>query len=317
MQSTAIPTRLTTRWAQGANSSYVRDIPASDSGLPTGQASLNLGFPPVTALPIASGGIPPDIRDMNGILRTVSDWTRWVASGGPVPYDAAFATAIGGYPKGAILASSSLNGTYWFNGVDNNLSDPDGATPSNWTAINYLMPSTIPVSKGGTGLTSTPNNGDLLIGNGTGYTKNPLSAGPGINIVNTAGNITISHKLAAGKGVKFTTSDNTVTIENPSAVIAWARFVGATGAIIASSNIQSVTRNGVGNYTLVPITPFDDTSYGVAGSVRYPNDSDTGAMVVREGQTHSVNACGVITTATNYGGSALTDFPYVTVMIVR
>lgn len=51
---------------------------------------------------------------------------------------------------------------------------------------------TLPTARGGTGLTAAPANGQLPIGNGTGYTLAPLTAGTGINIVNAAGSITIS-----------------------------------------------------------------------------------------------------------------------------
>jgi len=50
------------------------------------------------------------------------------------------------------------------------------------------------VAQGGTGLTSTPTNGQLLIGNGTGFTLATLTAGSGMTITNNAGSIT----LAAG-----------------------------------------------------------------------------------------------------------------------
>ena len=55
----------------------------------------------------------------------------------------------------------------------------------------------IGVSKGGTGLTSTPTNGQLLIGNGTGYTLATLSAGANINITNSSGSVTISSTAGA------------------------------------------------------------------------------------------------------------------------
>ncbi len=47
-------------------------------------------------------------------------------------------------------------------------------------------------AKGGTGLTTTPTNGQLLIGNGAGYTLSTLTAGNGINITNGAGSVTVS-----------------------------------------------------------------------------------------------------------------------------
>lgn len=56
----------------------------------------------------------------------------------------------------------------------------------------------IQVSEGGTGLSSTPTNGQLLIGNGTGYTLATLTAGSNMTITNTAGGIELA---ASGGGV--------------------------------------------------------------------------------------------------------------------
>jgi hypothetical protein len=49
-----------------------------------------------------------------------------------------------------------------------------------------------PVINGGTGLGTIPTNGQLLIGNGDGYTLNTLFAGTGISIANGVGSISIS-----------------------------------------------------------------------------------------------------------------------------
>ena len=51
----------------------------------------------------------------------------------------------------------------------------------------------IPVSSGGTGLSTIPTNGQLLIGNGTGYTLNTLAVGNGISVVNGLGTITLAN----------------------------------------------------------------------------------------------------------------------------
>jgi len=50
----------------------------------------------------------------------------------------------------------------------------------------------ITVAQGGTGLTSTPSNGQLDIGNGTGFTRATLTAGTGITVTNGSGTITIA-----------------------------------------------------------------------------------------------------------------------------
>jgi hypothetical protein len=50
-----------------------------------------------------------------------------------------------------------------------------------------------PVINGGTGLSTIPTNGQLLIGNGTGYTLNTLGAGAGISVTNGLGTITVAN----------------------------------------------------------------------------------------------------------------------------
>ena len=51
----------------------------------------------------------------------------------------------------------------------------------------------IPVASGGTGLSTIPTNGQLLIGNGTGYTLNTLGVGAGISVTNGLGTITVAN----------------------------------------------------------------------------------------------------------------------------
>ena len=53
-----------------------------------------------------------------------------------------------------------------------------------------------PVANGGTGLGTIPTNGKLLIGNGTGYTLNTLTAGAGITVTNGAGTITVTSNIS-------------------------------------------------------------------------------------------------------------------------
>lgn len=63
----------------------------------------------------------------------------------------------------------------------------------------------LPIAKGGTANASTPTNGQLLIGNGAGFTLAALTAGSGIAITNSAGGITIA---ADGLGAGTVTSIN-------------------------------------------------------------------------------------------------------------
>jgi hypothetical protein len=62
------------------------------------------------------------------------------------------------------------------------------------------LSATLAVASGGTGLTTTPANGALDIGNGTGFTRTTLTAGSNITITNASGSITIASSGGGGGG---------------------------------------------------------------------------------------------------------------------
>ena len=68
---------------------------------------------------------------------------------------------------------------------------------------------------GGTGLTAAPSNGQLLIGNGTGYTLSTLTAGSNVTITEGSGTITIASSggasVSAGDGIDV--SGATVSVD--------------------------------------------------------------------------------------------------------
>ena len=68
-----------------------------------------------------------------------------------------------------------------------------------------------PVINGGTGLGTIPTNGQLLIGNGTGYTLRTLTAGTGITINNGAGVISIVNNGVTSVGGTGTVNGITLT----------------------------------------------------------------------------------------------------------
>ena len=67
---------------------------------------------------------------------------------------------------------------------------------------------TVAVANGGTGLTSTPANGAIDIGNGTNFTRSTITAGSGITVTNGAGSITIANS-SPGTVVGTTWTDYT------------------------------------------------------------------------------------------------------------
>lgn len=60
------------------------------------------------------------------------------------------------------------------------------------TSGTITMSGTLGTANGGTGVTSTASNGQLLIGNGSGYSLSTLTAGTNIAITNSSGGITIA-----------------------------------------------------------------------------------------------------------------------------
>lgn len=140
MKITDIPAKFNIPFANAAGVGYVTDPPEpSQIGVADGRASLTDGFPPLTFTAIAAGGDPPWGADMNGILRQITRWERWVAAGGApaVAFDSAFATKIGGYPKHAIIRSAT-QGHLWLNTADDNVNDPD-AGGANWQAFPDVL----------------------------------------------------------------------------------------------------------------------------------------------------------------------------------
>lgn len=119
---------------------------------------------------------------------------------------------------------------------------PDGTDtsvvrPSNWND-EHAITGTLPVANGGTNVSSTPSNGQLLIGDGTGYTLANLTAGTGVTITNAAGGITIS-----------------------------APDTGTVTSVTASSPIAS----SGGNTPDISLTGTVDVSHGGTGQTSYTN----------------------------------------------
>ena len=65
------------------------------------------GFPPITMTPMESGGLPPKGLDFNGVFYSLSEHLFHIEKGSRYQFDAAFASLIDGYPKGAILQDNA------------------------------------------------------------------------------------------------------------------------------------------------------------------------------------------------------------------
>jgi len=204
MQSTNIPSKIPLPFGYAAGSSYINPIPAaSQIGINDGRASLHDGFPPDTFTPVAAGGIPPFGGDFNGILNEITSITQWQEAGGFFVYDATFSTAVGGYPKGAILQSTSFDGL-WTSSVENNTSNPD-ANGAGWTPTAFNNLKSIALSGSSVTLTQVQAAYPILIFTGT-LTANctvniPAQVGKWIVVNRTTGSFTVQFKTPSGTGV--------------------------------------------------------------------------------------------------------------------
>lgn len=156
------------------------------------------------------------------------------------------------------------------------------------------------VSRGGTGLTATPTNGQLLIGNGSGYTQATLTAGSGISVSNGAGTVTIS---AGSTGdiaeTSFTAADNQASAANVTG------FAFANGTVRSFKALVSIVRDTTyAQYTVEGIQKA--ASWEMSQSFL---GDDTGL-------TFTITSAGQIQyTSTNTGSSATVKFRAITTTV--
>lgn len=127
-------------------------IPTAPTG--TNAASIEGGFPAVTMNPELAGGLPPLGQDFNGYFFLLSSHTLYLEAGQLYTYNAALATAIGGYLTGTILGMADGTGA-WINLTPNNMTNPDTGG-AGWVAISSYGFATVTGLVGGT-ISLTPD----------------------------------------------------------------------------------------------------------------------------------------------------------------
>jgi hypothetical protein len=207
MQQSNAPALVVEPWAAGAGASYIHTVPVpSQIGITNGAASWTDGFPPLTFQPVNTGGVPPDGRDVNGVLNALSLINQWQQAGGLPTYSSTFSTAIGGYPNGAILQSADGTG-FWRSTVDNNTANPDTGG-ANWLPVLSYGLASIALSNTNVTLTAIQAAKTIIVLTGT-LTGNvqvifPTIVGEWLVQNNTTGAFTITAKTSGGTGVAVT-----------------------------------------------------------------------------------------------------------------
>lgn len=149
------------------------------------------------------------------------------------------------------------------------------------TFDSLILTNPLAVAYGGLGVNTVPANGQIPIGNGTGYTIANINAGSGISISNTAGGITIA---GTGSGTGFTHVTGT-----SQQMVADAGYVPDNVALCtltlpvnaAFGSAQSVVGLGAGGWRIAQNSGQNiqvgnqTTTTGVAGSLSSTNRYDS------------------------------------------
>lgn len=194
---------------------------------------------------------------------------------------------------GTGLTTITVNGVVYGNGTSpagvtsagvqyqSLIAGPSGVPAFNAVALDQLASTsgTLPIARGGTGVTTVPTNGQLLIGNGSGYTV--ASPTGDANVIVTAGSGTLAFSLA--NTISSNTSGNAAT----ATILQTAR------------NINGVSFNGSADIT---VTAAAGTLTGTTLNSTVVSSSLTSVGTIASGVWN-----GTAVGAT-YGGTGLTAY---------
>ncbi len=194
----------------------------------------------------------------------VVEATSYITSGGAISFDSLSVTNLTA-TSGTITTLASTSATITtLTGTSANITTLSGTTATytsatvsnlsstsanittltgtNFSATSLTLTNALKIAEGGTGLDSTPTNGQVLIGNGSGYTLSTITAGSGIIVTNATGSISISASSAGG-GLPVVT-------------------VTASTAITAAANFHYVLTSTTAATVTLPASPaISDTIY--------------------------------------------------------
>ncbi len=169
------------------------------------------------------------------------------------------------------------------------------------------------VNRGGTGLTTTPTNGQLLIGNGAGYSLGTITAGAGIGVSNGAGTISLTNNgvlSITGTANQITTSGSTgaITLSLPQDIATSSNPIFSSLSLTANTNQLTLGTGNTGVLTLSALSgnrtyTLPDASGEICLSIGNCPGGGGGTI----GGSGTTNYLPRFTSATNLGNSLIYD----------
>ena len=158
----------------------------------------------VLAGPTSGGAAAPTFRALVAGDVPALSYVSSVSATAPI-------TSTGGLTPTIAVTSAALTKT-----DDTNVTLTLGGSPTTAllaaTSLTLGWSGTLAVGRGGLGISTTPSNGFVPIGNGTNYTAAALTAGTGITITNASGAITIAATAGGGSAPITKTANFTVGV---------------------------------------------------------------------------------------------------------
>lgn len=209
---------------------------------------------------------------------------------------------------------------------DTNVTLTLGGTPATAllqaTSLTLGWTGSLAVVRGGLGITTTPTNGQIPIGNGTNYTAATLTAGTGMSITNAAGSISLSTTAFTQVVIQVFSANGTYTPTSGMkyCIVEAIGGGGGGGGCQTTSSVQVAAAGGGGGgayqrsvFTAATIGASKAVvigAGGAAGSAGNNNGSAGGAttlgttLLVANGGSGGVGGAATGTSATSGGGAA-------------
>jgi len=297
--SLTLPTTGTLATLAGSETLTNKTINGSNNTITN--VSLTTGV--TGTLPIANGGTGQTTAStaFNALSPITSTGDLIIGNG----TNSATRLAIG--TSGYVLTSNGTTASWQSassSGVSTFSAGTTGLTPSTATSGAVTLAGTLSVANGGTGVTTTPTNGQLLIGNGTNYTVASVSSGTGISTTVGAGSLTINNtgvtSNVAGTGISVSGATGAVTITNSGVTSLSAgtgiSVSGSTGGVtVTNGGVTALT--GTSNQISVSastgsVTLSTPQSIGTASSVQF---GSFGVGTAASGTTGEIRATNNVT----------------------